>query len=96
MEPITSGPNAGWNIGYNPTSVDITLDDITGGSSTFQFIMTFASGSTFIMVDNIPLSNGQTYSFDVTGGETVEVLYVENKAGGGDVHSITNIVFFGA
>jgi len=74
--------------------MDVTVDDIPGGSSTFAFQLNMTNGSS-VSISTIPLSNGQTYSFDVSSaGDTPTNFVLDNLAGGGNGMSITNIVFY--
>ena len=83
-----------WTPSFAPVWVDITIDNITGGSSTFEFNMPFKVGTDPIIRTGIALSNGQTYRYRCdTGGSEPDFLRVENEAGGGNNFSITNIVF---
>jgi len=92
LVPVANSPIGNWRLGYDPVSMDITLDDILGGSSTFEITLVFDNGSD-PSVSSVPLSDGQTYDFDLSaGGDSVNSLSVTNDASG-EFLSITNIVF---
>ena len=90
-------PDGGWETGYDPVSVDITVDDILpDGTSTFTISLNMSNGAS-ASVSGVVLNSGETYNLDCSSaGDTVVSLEVINETGavGGINHSITDIVFY--
>ena len=83
-----------WAAGYDPVSMDITIDDIQGGSGNFAIEVAMDNGGSPVDT-GVPISDGGTYSMDLSaGGDTPTNINMQNEAGAGNGFSITNIVFY--
>lgn len=93
-------PIGGWQAGFEPARVEITLDDIVPGGGPLEFAVTvYATGYSESQYDFI--SNGETFTFDLatvnankTGDYTGMQVFARNNPDR-DTFSITNIVFYG-
>jgi len=83
-----------WNVGFNPVSMDITLDNSEFGSATYDFQIQFTNAPSPVQHNSVgPITDGQTVNLSlVAGGDTPFELQVD--APGVDFFEITNIVFY--
>ncbi len=86
-------PLGGWESGYDPISVDITLGNI-GGSDTFDVAVLFDNGSD-VTVSGVVISDGVPYSMDLTsGGDTINRITLLNSGTGTGTFSLTDLVWY--
>jgi hypothetical protein len=94
LAPITSGPNAGWNTGYDPQSVTITLGNIGGGGSDVFDLRFLFSSDPDITELGIFLTNGVPYIMDLSsGGSSPNLLWIQNAGTLTGTFSLVNLVF---
>lgn len=91
---IQLDPVGGWGAGFTGSVMQITLDNITGGSGTFTFKLDSQSGQD-VEVTGISMSDTDTYDFDISAftGDIVNFRILD-EAGGTVPFDCTAINFY--
>ena len=95
LTPITTGPNAGWQSGYRPVSVDVTVNSGTYGVGSFTVLLQDALDNTIgqTAVTFATASQSITVNVPLTFGSDIAKLNGAFLNSGAGTWSITNVVF---
>jgi hypothetical protein len=89
--PRTDGVPGDWTAGYTKDYVTFTLDNITGGSDTFDFYFYGGGGSSPITSTGVTVNDGESVTLNIsalTAPYTGMVIY-----SAGITYSMTDLFF---
>lgn len=95
IQVINLQPTGGWETGYDPSNLEITLSNIASGSSTFNLTVQFeADGGQDVVENAVALSNDTPYEMDLSsGGSEPSRLIIQQDGDIDETFSLTNLRF---